>query len=151
MTEYRPTASPSKRLTLGNRDPMPLKSWLSKSAIPFRDDVAFKDDSGRRYRWKGTALGQSLQLFTEDDNFRQPIARFYKSTMSSKTDPPSMTPATLVLASRAEEIRDMVVASFIFVERERRVAAQLTEYKNARAVDVMSARMVGYATTGTMF
>jgi len=132
--EYRATGSPLTRLTLGGRKPVSLGSWLNKSLIPFKDDVTFKDDAGRRYKWKRNAPDGSLQLFAEDDDFHLAIARFFRSTMTDKTDPPSMKPATLAIRSRAEEIRDMVVASFLCLERERRADEVAAENRIAASV-----------------
>ncbi|CCM00080.1 uncharacterized protein FIBRA_02107 [Fibroporia radiculosa] len=112
--------SASDKVTLGERAPVSIGSWLSKSMVPFKDDVSFKDDTGRRYKWKGNSPGRSLELYTADDNFRQTIARFHKSYIDRKVDPPALVPAKLLLLPRANEIRDIVVSSFLFLERSRR-------------------------------
>lgn len=52
--------------------------------------------------------------------------------------------ATLALDARAEEIRDQVVASFVFLERERRARQRGTEN---RALGVMT----GQVALGTDF
>ncbi|KAI0950903.1 hypothetical protein AcW1_008086 [Taiwanofungus camphoratus] len=116
---WRDTGVHRDMVTLGGGTPKWLRSWLSKSIVPFKDDVSFKDNAGRRYKWKGNAPGRSLELYTSEDA-EEPIARFFKSRMDNKSDPPSLTPATLLLAPRAMEIRDIVVSSFLFLERDRR-------------------------------
>lgn len=103
--------------------------------------MTFKDDAGRQFKWKGNAPGLALevcsrlppsqrprpnncylQLFSEDDKFAQPIARFHRSRKDNRTDPPGQIPATLVLAPRAVEIQDLVVSSFLFLDRARRIS-----------------------------
>lgn len=69
------------------------------------------------------------QLFAEDDDYKECIARFYYSSKSWKTDPPTTIPATLTLLPRAEEIHDLVVASFLYLERERRVKEAATNIR----------------------
>ena len=60
------------------------------------------------------------QLFSEEDHFAQPIARFLKSQHVLHPEP-GVTDATLVLTPRATEIQDLVVASFLFLEKTRRI------------------------------
>lgn len=116
-------------VALGDQEPIAIGKWLSTSMVPFRNHASFKDDSGRKYKWKGTGPGESLQLFAEDDDYKECIARFYYSSKSWKTDPPTTIPATLTLLPRAEEIHDLVVASFLFLERERRVKEAATNIR----------------------
>lgn len=62
-----------------------------------------------------------LQLFAADDDFKNPIMRFIKPQKDYTTKPPTLTtPAQLVFTSRAEELRDTVVMSFLFLEKTRR-------------------------------
>ena len=82
----------------------------------------------------------SYQLYTADDNYTNTIARFHRShrippsklvanvtagvldSTPTLVNPPSSgkTPAVLELAPRAMEIQDLVVTSFLFLEKSRR-------------------------------
>ncbi|KAI0661467.1 hypothetical protein C8Q70DRAFT_910873 [Cubamyces menziesii] len=125
------------KVTLGqnSKGPMSIRDWLHTSLVPFylKDDVDFKDDAGRKYKWRGNAPGRALELFSEDDRFQQPIAQFRKS----RRDPASGTvaPAALLLTARAQEIRDTVVISFLFLEKSRRT----NETTSQNVADVLSA------------
>ncbi|PCH42144.1 hypothetical protein WOLCODRAFT_17517 [Wolfiporia cocos MD-104 SS10] len=113
------------------------------ASLHFRDiglpSTKVRDDSGTQYKWKGNAPGQSLQvvitgldshtltynhqqLFLAQDTSPHPVAFFKRSTRIWESGQVAVTPATLVLTPRADEIRDLVVASFVFLERERRGA-----------------------------
>ena len=69
------------------------------------------------------------QLFAEDDGYREPIARFLRAR---KAEP--MRPAQLVLTARGEEILDIVVISFLFLEKSRRT----NETSSQNCVDAWS-------------
>lgn len=64
------------------------------------------------------------QLYTKDDNYAEPIARFdrprrrleHRSQCSGADKRADPEPARLLPAGRALEIRDMVVISFLFLE-----------------------------------
>jgi len=109
------------KVALGDGAPMDIGKWLHKSMIPFVDSVTFKDATGKQFKWKGNAPGFALELYSEDDKFAQTIARFHRSRKDNRTDPPGAIPATLVLASRAVEVQDLVVSSFLFLERPHRL------------------------------
>ncbi|KAL6298357.1 hypothetical protein BKA93DRAFT_72902 [Sparassis latifolia] len=112
----------SDRVALGDQPLIPLSKWLHKSIIPFVDDVSFKDDKGRKYKWKGNSPGMALQLHTEDDGFKEPIAGFERSRRDPKSDPKNSTwtPAQLLFMPPALEIRDTVILSFLVLERSHR-------------------------------
>ncbi|KAI0330233.1 hypothetical protein GY45DRAFT_1336962 [Cubamyces sp. BRFM 1775] len=103
------------KVTLGQKGPTSIRDWLHTSLVPFylKDDVDFRDDAGRKYKWRGNAPGRILELFSEDDRYTQPIAQFRKS----RRDPAA---AALLLTARALEIRDTAVVSFLFLEKSRR-------------------------------
>ncbi|KAF7799792.1 hypothetical protein EIP86_011034 [Pleurotus ostreatoroseus] len=134
------------KITIGDRKPVSLGDWMRRSMIPFKDDISFSDDQGRKYKWKGNSPGRYFELYTADDNFAAPIARFNRSrtvrptpnhssppavdpsaSVASLTptlvdpDRPTWQPATLVLTARAAEIQDTVVTSFLFLEKTRRI------------------------------
>ena len=68
------------------------------------------------------ADAKSLQLYSEDDKFSQAIARFNSSRKDNRTNPPGFIPATLLLMPPAVAIQDLVIASFLFLERPRRIS-----------------------------
>ncbi|KAM5538533.1 hypothetical protein V8D89_007866 [Ganoderma adspersum] len=109
------------RLTLGKKPPISLRNWLQTSLVSHssKGNASFKDDSGRKYQWKGTTYSKTLELFAEDDVYKVPIATFKKSQLSLGEDLPA-EPASLVLTERAVEIQDAVVISFLFLEKLRR-------------------------------
>ncbi|OCH85924.1 hypothetical protein OBBRIDRAFT_784109 [Obba rivulosa] len=110
------------KVTIESRAPMSVNSWLHKSIIPFVDQISFKDDDGRRYKWRGWSAKSTLELFTVEDDYKQPIARFLKPQIDYSTRPSTIvTPAQLVLDSRAVEICNTVVMSFLFLEKTRRI------------------------------
>ncbi|OSD06307.1 hypothetical protein PYCCODRAFT_919508 [Trametes coccinea BRFM310] len=108
------------RVTLGDKGPMSVRDWLHTSLVPFhlKDDVSFRDDAGRKYKWRGNAPGRSLELYAADDGYAAPIARFRKSRRDRTTG--THAPAALLLTARALDARDAVVLSFLFLERRRR-------------------------------
>ncbi|KAJ3534053.1 hypothetical protein NM688_g7191 [Phlebia brevispora] len=131
------------KVTIGNRKPMSLAVWMRRSMIPFKDDISFTDDQGRKYIWKGNSPGRAFELYTADDRYTAPIARFNRSRRihvdplaTVPSDPAASvvsltptvvdskgarTPATLVFLPRALEIRDLVVVSFLFLEKTHRI------------------------------
>ncbi|KAI0360162.1 hypothetical protein OH77DRAFT_1434456 [Trametes cingulata] len=140
------------KVTVGNKGPMSLRDWLHTTLVPFyfKDDVTFQDDAGRKYKWRGNAPGRALEvgqtvaftLFSEDDGFKEPIARFLKSVRGrgDGTD----RPATLLLTARAVQIRDTVVTSFLFLEKGRRT----NETTSQNSADVLATPVLS-AVTGS--
>ncbi|KAI3618852.1 hypothetical protein WG66_000511 [Moniliophthora roreri] len=109
-------------ITFGNASSIPSSAWLKKSMVPFKDTVTFEDPSKRTFKWKGNAPGLDLELFCESDK-KQPIARFLKPAPLLNEEGKlggEWTPAKLVLDERAEEIQDLVVVSFLLLEKRRR-------------------------------
>ncbi|TFK88833.1 hypothetical protein K466DRAFT_645264 [Polyporus arcularius HHB13444] len=125
------------RVTLGKGSPMSLRDWMHFSPIPFKDDVTFKDGSGRKYKWRGNSPGRALELFAEDDGFKEPISRFFKSRKDHKTG--KLESAQLAFTARALEIRDTVIMSFLFLEKGRRV----NENTSQNVGDVLGAPPLG--------
>ncbi|KAI1797350.1 hypothetical protein LXA43DRAFT_849896, partial [Ganoderma leucocontextum] len=114
---------------LGKKPPTSLRNWLQTRAAD--ENASFKDDSGRKYQWKGTTYSKTLELFAEDDGYKEPIATFKKSRLNLGEDLPA-EPASLTLTERAVEIQDHVVISFLFLERLRR-GQENTSQNNANA------------------
>ncbi|KAH9850261.1 hypothetical protein C2E23DRAFT_735357 [Lenzites betulinus] len=132
------------KVTLMNKSPMSIRDWLHTSLVPFylKDDVTFRDDSGRKYKWRGNAPGRAFELFAEDDSYKEPIARFGKSRTYRATG--TSTPAMLLLTARAVEVRDIVVISFLFLEKTRRT----NETASQSRADVLCTPMLS-AMTGS--
>ncbi|KAA1467561.1 hypothetical protein DENSPDRAFT_745194, partial [Dentipellis sp. KUC8613] len=101
----------------------PASAWLKKSLIPFNDSVTFQDEAGRKFVWTNTTPGPAPQLHAHGSK-SPPIARFQRShpDRSSTKTPAHVSPAKLVLDARADEIRDLVLVSFLLIERRRREA-----------------------------
>ena len=76
------------------------------------------------------------QLFTKDDEYTEPIARFDRSQAQGAPGSQSGShtehrrqprPATLSMTLRALEIRDIVVTSLLVLEKQRSKDRQTTE------------------------
>ncbi|TBU59989.1 hypothetical protein BD310DRAFT_876064 [Dichomitus squalens] len=123
------------KVTVGHKAPTSLRDWLHTSLVPFylMDDASFKDDSGRKYKWRGNSPGHSLELFAEDDGYKEPIARSIRSLRTRNGG--LQRPTQLLLTERAVQIRNVVVISFLFLEKGRRV----NEKTSQNMADVMAA------------
>ncbi|KAJ7593394.1 hypothetical protein C8J56DRAFT_1003137 [Mycena floridula] len=112
-------------ITLGQTPPVAVNTWLRKSVVPFKDTIRFQDHTGQGFKWKGGHSGLQFELFIESDK-KHPIASFQKSrrTFNHTTNPPTemMIPAQLYIDYRGQAIRDLVVISFLVLEKNRRVA-----------------------------
>ncbi|PBK75623.1 hypothetical protein ARMSODRAFT_1079833 [Armillaria solidipes] len=117
-------------ITLLGASPTPVSSWLKKSIVPFKDTVTFEDHAGRKYKWKGNGPGLSFELHREDDKI-QPIARFQKPRRTADS---TYTRAQLIFDERGEEIRDLIVISFLVLEKSRRT----TENSTMNRADVLA-------------
>ncbi|KAH6900902.1 hypothetical protein BKA70DRAFT_1230665 [Coprinopsis sp. MPI-PUGE-AT-0042] len=112
-------------LTLGSLEPMPASAWLRKSLSPFKTDVSFSGKDEVKYTWKNNDPWQDLELYKEDDE-TNPIAQFQKAAnwraSVGPQDPPVQMhrPATLTLDARGQEIQDLVVISFLILQKQKR-------------------------------
>ncbi|CAG7847117.1 SubName: Full=Uncharacterized protein {ECO:0000313/EMBL:CCA69097.1} [Serendipita indica DSM 11827] len=88
-----------------------------KSGPFFSETVSFKDGQGRKYEWKGNRVGLHLRLYALDTP-GTPIASFTKSRADERTG--KVIPAYLTINRRGQEILDMVVWSFCFLEKGKR-------------------------------
>ncbi|KAI0768045.1 hypothetical protein BD413DRAFT_479916 [Trametes elegans] len=117
----------------------------SITADPCCSNVSFKEDAGRRHKWRGNALGahlRSADLFCEDDGHGAPITSFIRARKDYTTG--TATPSRLVLTSRGLQIRDTVVISFLFLEKTRRTNETASQY----CTDVLSTPVLS-AVTGS--
>ncbi|TCD60900.1 hypothetical protein EIP91_009310 [Steccherinum ochraceum] len=135
--EWRKTLS--DRVTVGANKPVALSDWMKKSVIPFLSDISFVDDSQRSYKWKGYAVGQSLELHASDT--KKPIAFFHKRRRVPNTEPPAWTEPKLIMDSRAKQIQDTVVISFLFLEKNRRIFERTSQ--NAADVRTLPLNVAG--------
>ncbi|KAJ3797617.1 hypothetical protein GGU11DRAFT_58840 [Lentinula aff. detonsa] len=134
-------------IVLGNGNPVPLNTWLKRSIMPFKDSVTFQDQIGRHFKWKGWGTGPPLevsharlaflkpvlqsihhliakyaltsQLYCEDDK-KHPIAQFVKSHPLPPSQTAQWLKAKLWVDRRGQEILDLVVISFLVLEKNRR-------------------------------
>ncbi|KAJ3744154.1 hypothetical protein DFH05DRAFT_1156653 [Lentinula detonsa] len=110
-------------IVLGNGNPVPLNTWLKRSIMPFKDSVTFQDQIGRHFKWKGWGTGPPLeyasQLYCEDDK-KHPIAQFVKSHSLPPSQTTQWLKAKLWVDRRGQEILDLVVISFLVLEKNRR-------------------------------
>ncbi|KAG8695174.1 hypothetical protein FRC09_009352 [Ceratobasidium sp. 395] len=83
----------------------------------FSTTVSFSDDQGRKYEWRGYGAGLQMVLFEKDG--KDGIAGFKKSRLDHATG--VVTPAVLTLSLRAVEIVDLVVVTFLVLEKQRRM------------------------------
>ncbi|KAK0204761.1 hypothetical protein DFS33DRAFT_691339 [Desarmillaria ectypa] len=122
-------------ITLGGASPTPVSSWLKKSIVPFKDTVTFEAHTGHKYKWKGNGPGLSFELYREDDKV-QPISRFQKPRRTADS---TYMPAQLIFDERGEEIRDLVVISFLVLEKSRRER----EHSTMNRADVLAQPALG--------
>ncbi|KAH9838228.1 uncharacterized protein C8Q71DRAFT_750092 [Rhodofomes roseus] len=132
----------SSRVRIGEGKPVAYGKWLSRSILPFERDVTMKDESGRKYKWRENGHRKMLQLFTAEDG-THPIASFSQTLSDDGTN---RLVATLALDARAEEIRDQVVASFVFLERERRAQEGTIERRAASETGRMASNLLSNGT-----
>ncbi|QRV75065.1 hypothetical protein RhiJN_03080 [Ceratobasidium sp. AG-Ba] len=104
----------SDKLSLAGKAPMSSGNILKKTI--FSTTVKFSDDQGRKYEWRG--YGAGLQMLFEKDG-KEGIAGFKKSRLNHATG--AVEPAVLTLSPRAMEIADLVVVSFLVLEKQRRI------------------------------
>ncbi|KAH9928332.1 uncharacterized protein B0H18DRAFT_254759 [Fomitopsis serialis] len=124
---------------------LPVREWLCKSKMPFnKDSVTFVDGEGRKYKWK------RYELYCEDDDYKQSIAAFHKSSVDESAKPPAPKEirAMLKLSPRAEQVDDQVVCSFLFTEIERRMKEGYLRDGDVRARVSASS---GYMNSGGSF
>jgi hypothetical protein len=118
-------------ITLGNSAPVPVSAWLKKSIMPFKDTVTFRDQLGRQFKWKAGGTGPPLELFSEDDK-RQPIAYFEASrtvpmdVWDLSSTGPRRVKARLWIDSRGFQMLDLIVISFLLLEKHRRAELSTT-------------------------
>jgi len=102
--------------------PTRMNVWMKPSLIPFVNTRTFTDVKKRKYKWKHVGSGSAMELWCED--LSEPIAVFEKSL------PVTNRKASLKLDDRAMEVQDLVVISFLFLEKVNRIRAQAS---NSRA------------------
>jgi len=97
--------------------PTSMNIWMKPTVIPFVRTRNFTDMKGRKYKWKHVGPGSSMELWSADLK-SEPIAVFQRAL------PVCDQKATLKLGDRAVEIQDLVVISFLFLEKSMRIRAQ---------------------------
>ncbi|KAG9104984.1 hypothetical protein FRC06_002904 [Ceratobasidium sp. 370] len=105
----------SDKLALAGK-PLVSSGNILKKKI-FSTTVSFSDDQGRKYEWRGYGAGLQMVLFEKDG--KEGIAGFKKSRLDHASG--VVSPAVLTLSPRAVEIADLVVVSFLVLEKQRRM------------------------------
>ncbi|KAG9127235.1 hypothetical protein FRC07_000052 [Ceratobasidium sp. 392] len=105
----------SDKLTLAGKPEVSSGHILKKKM--FSTTVSFSDDQGRKYEWRGYGAGLQMVLF--ERHGKEGIAGFKKSRLNHSTG--VVAPAVLTLSPRAIEIADLVVISFLALEKQRRM------------------------------
>ncbi|KAG8797921.1 hypothetical protein FRC16_008359 [Serendipita sp. 398] len=106
------------KVGVGNEKPVRLGRVLHSGPF-FSETVSFKDAMGRKYEWKGNRAGMTLRLYALDSP-GSPVAAFSKSRPDESTG--RTQPAYLTILPRGQEILDMVIWGFCFLEKGRRAA-----------------------------
>ncbi|KAI0067176.1 hypothetical protein BV25DRAFT_1876918 [Artomyces pyxidatus] len=106
----------SDLLTMRGRPQIAVSSWLKRSLVPFKGTVTFQDDTGVEYKWANNSPGLALQLFGPESK-TEPVVRFVRARKELKG--PGQ-PSILLVDDRVERMRDMIVVSFLLLERRRR-------------------------------
>ncbi|KIJ31444.1 hypothetical protein M422DRAFT_266820 [Sphaerobolus stellatus SS14] len=130
ITEIRNAAEQSIA-TLEWRDTLPdrvsykaektqsVNNWLKPKALlgPSESEVEFKDEQGRKFKWKAMQPTQSedgqivMELYAVDSP-QSPIATFQRSEEHS--------PAKMLLTPEAQELDDLCITTLLFQEKKRR-------------------------------
>ncbi|KAI0067179.1 hypothetical protein BV25DRAFT_1795005 [Artomyces pyxidatus] len=106
---------PDPALNMRGRRTVPVSRWLKKSMLPFKRTVTFKDDTGLEYKWEANASGVPLKLFGPYSK-TEPVARYLRAR--KELDGPDQ-PAQLFVDQCTEDVRDLIVVSFLLLERLR--------------------------------
>ncbi|KAG8719193.1 hypothetical protein FRC08_003420 [Ceratobasidium sp. 394] len=105
----------SDKLAFAGKPPVSSGDILKKRM--FSTTVSFSDDQGRKYEWRGYGAGLQMVLF--EKHGKEGIAGFKKSRLDHTSG--VVSPAVLTLSPRAAEIADLVVISFLVLEKQRRM------------------------------
>ncbi|KAJ3551833.1 hypothetical protein NM688_g4483 [Phlebia brevispora] len=105
------------RVKYGDEKARSMTEWMKKSPLPFKKYISFTDDQRKEYHWKGLEETQGLELYSEHDHYETAICRFENGDTGSSTD---ASEAWITLSSHALEIQDLVIVSFLFLEKGKR-------------------------------
>jgi len=120
------------RVRVGQAKRVWVWSWMKRNLFRKIKYVYLRDDKGKGFMWKGKATSPSLVLYSSDDGYTTPIATYHRRRRQVLLDAtedslnPVWTPSTLIMSPRAIEIQDLVVTSLVFLEKNQRVAEQIT-------------------------
>ncbi|KAF8603074.1 hypothetical protein BDV93DRAFT_544983 [Ceratobasidium sp. AG-I] len=79
--------------------------------------VSFSDEQGRKYEWQGCAAGVRMLLYEKGG--KEALAGFQRSVLNHETGERSS--AVLTISPRGAEIVDLVVPTFLALEKQRRM------------------------------
>ncbi|KAG8869563.1 hypothetical protein FRC20_001244 [Serendipita sp. 405] len=105
------------KVSIGEEKAVRLGKVLHSGAF-FSDTASLKDDIGRKYEWKGNRPGLTLRLYALDSPIK-PVAFFTRSRPELVAGGPQ--PASLTVFPRGHGILDLIVWSFCFLEKGRRI------------------------------
>ncbi|KAJ1307541.1 hypothetical protein OPQ81_001638 [Rhizoctonia solani] len=123
----------SDKISLGGKPAVSSSNIFKKRFMS--TTVSFSDEQGRRYEWRGYGAGLQMSLFEKGG--KEAIAGFKRSRLDPITQ--TLDPALLTLSPRAVEIIDLVVVSFLSLEKNRRMDDNSSNNK----ADAMTSGAIG--------
>ncbi|CAE7121214.1 unnamed protein product [Rhizoctonia solani] len=123
----------SDKISLRGKPAVSVSSILKKRFMS--TTVSFSDDQDRKYEWRGYGAGLQMVLFEKDGKVG--IAGFKRSRLDHTTQ--RVNPATLTITPRAIEIIDLVIVSFLALEKNRRMDDNSSNNK----ADAMTSSAIG--------
>ncbi|KAG8736009.1 hypothetical protein FRC11_002902 [Ceratobasidium sp. 423] len=123
----------SDKISFGGKSAVSVSSIFKKRFMS--TTVSFLDDQGCKYEWRGYGAGLQMVLFEKGE--KEGIAGFKRSRLNHTTQ--KLDPAVLTLTPRAMEIADLVVVSFLALEKNRRMDDNSSNNK----ADAMTSSAIG--------
>ncbi|KAF7799791.1 hypothetical protein EIP86_011033 [Pleurotus ostreatoroseus] len=146
-------ASSPDGVTFGEQDlsAVSVTQWMKKSLVPFkRKNMLDASDTDTDISRSPTAKGESTagkawipqsvkKLFAEDDGFKTPICRYEDDRLTNGFGrPQNLSEAQVVLTPRAQEIQNLAIVSFLFLERHKRKEAGRYGVNRSYVAEVMA-------------
>ncbi|CUA70483.1 hypothetical protein RSOLAG22IIIB_08896 [Rhizoctonia solani] len=123
----------SDKISLGGNPFVSVSSIFKKRFMS--TTVSFSDNQDRKYEWRGYGAGLEMVLFEKGG--KEGIAGFKRSRLDHTSQ--KLHPAILTLSPRAMEIMDLVVVSFLALEKNRRMDDNSSNNK----ADAMTSSAIG--------
>ncbi|KIJ28948.1 hypothetical protein M422DRAFT_269733 [Sphaerobolus stellatus SS14] len=96
--------------------PTSINNWMHRPLLD-ASKRTFQDEKGRKYEWRNIRKYRRMELYAEDKP-EESIIRFLPANKDFKTG--EITTSKLILTERAAEIYELVIVSFLFLEKTRR-------------------------------